>query len=214
MPKVVEECVDSILRDNPDMSESRAWAICQSQHGKYSIKSLKVKADIPEKYSDIDFRPPQTARDNAQMALDAREDTDNPNDCGTRAGWARANQLASGEELSPDIVKRMSQFARHEDNSEMDDEEGRADCGWMMWKAWGGDEGIEWAERTVDRMEEADQSDKLDTATLDTSDLDADVLDEFVDEHSEWKTYTGNKRGRVWSNDSEGLRIYEKSLEN
>jgi len=96
---------------------------------------------------------PEAARENAQMALDAREETDNPNDCGTAAGWKRANQLASGESLSMSTVKRMSQFNRHRQNSEMDDDEGKADCGWMMWKAWGGDEGVDWAQRTVEQEE-------------------------------------------------------------
>jgi hypothetical protein len=88
------------------------------------------------------------------MALDAKEETGNPNDCGTQVGWERANQLVNGEDLSEDTIGRMSNFARHEDNKEQG-EEGRADCGWMMWKAWGGDEGIAWAEDKVDEFDNA-----------------------------------------------------------
>jgi phage portal protein BeeE len=98
---------------------------------------------------------PEAASENAQMALDARDDTDNPNDCGTDTGWARANQLADGEALSRETVGRMAAFDRHRQNSEMDDDEGRADCGWMMWKAWGGDEGVDWA---MDKLDELEQS--------------------------------------------------------
>jgi len=97
---------------------------------------------------------PDAAVENAQMALDAREETGNPNDCGTRVGWERANQLVNGEDLSEDTIERMASFARHEDNKEQG-EEGRADCGWMMWKAWGGDEGIAWAENKSDAIDQA-----------------------------------------------------------
>jgi hypothetical protein len=97
---------------------------------------------------------PEAASENAQMALDAREDTGDPNDCGTDTGWARANQLADREAISKETVNRMAAFRRHQDNAEMSDEEGRADCGWMMWKAWGGEEGVAWAERVVDQLEE------------------------------------------------------------
>jgi len=96
---------------------------------------------------------PEAAQENARMALEAKEETGNPNDCGTQVGWERANQLDNGEDLSEDTIGRMAAFERHEDNKEQG-EEGRADCGWMMWKAWGGDEGIAWANRKMDELEE------------------------------------------------------------
>ena len=106
--------------------------------------------ELAEGYDDY----PEAAKENAQMALDAKEETDNPNDCGTDVGWKRANQLASGESLSRDTIAKMSAFNRHRSNSDMDDDEGRADCGWMMWKAWGGDEGVDWAQKKLDQIEE------------------------------------------------------------
>lgn len=32
MPEIVDRCVEAVLEDNPDMDESRAWAICTAQH--------------------------------------------------------------------------------------------------------------------------------------------------------------------------------------
>jgi len=110
----------------------------------------EMSEELAEGYDDY----PEAAKENAQMALDAREETDNPNDCGTDVGWRRANQLASGESLSRDVIAKMSAFNRHRQNSEMDDDEGKADCGWMMWKAWGGDEGVDWAMDKLDSIEE------------------------------------------------------------
>ena len=103
---------------------------------------------------------PDAARENARMALEAKEETGDPNDCGTRVGWERANQLVNGEDLSEDTIERMASFARHEDNKEQG-EEGRSDCGWMMWKAWGGDEGIEWAQRKSEQFDEARENSAL-----------------------------------------------------
>ena len=103
---------------------------------------------------------PDAAVENARMALEAREDTGNPNDCGTRVGWERANQLVNGEDLSEETIGRMAAFERHEDNKGQG-EDGREDCGWMMWNAWGGDEGIAWAQRKQEAFEEARQNSAL-----------------------------------------------------
>lgn len=117
-------------------------------------------ADIPEKYSDLDFTPPKAAQKNAKKALRWKEEHPNEVDGGTQVGWTRANQLADGGELSPDIVQRMAQFNRHRSNSEIADEyEGEPwkDNGYLAWQLWGGDEGVDWAIRLSDRMEEIDK---------------------------------------------------------
>jgi len=112
-------------------------------------------AELEELYEDY----PQAAVENAQMALDAKEDTGNPRGCGTRVGWIRAQQLADEEPISRDIIARMSSFNRHRQNSEMDEDEGKTDCGWMMWNAWGGDEGVDWAQSKLQSIEEAAMAD-------------------------------------------------------
>ncbi len=123
--------------------------------------------------SEDERTPPQAAQENAQMALDAKEETGNPNDCGTSTGWTRAEQLSEGGAVSEDVISRMSQFARHRDNSEQG-EEGRADCGWMMWKAWGGDEGVEWAQRQMDKLENKNNiQSKVDDPSIQEPDYEA-----------------------------------------
>jgi len=91
---------------------------------------------------------PKAAVENAKRALKFREDTDNKNGCGTPVGWARANQLAKREPISLDTVKRMAQFNRHRQNKDVPYEEG---CGGLMWDAWGGTEGVDWAIRKVEQ---------------------------------------------------------------
>jgi len=135
---------------------------------------------------DIDMGDyPDAAVENAQMALDAREETGNPNDCGTRVGWERANQLVNGEDLSEDTIERMASFARHEDNKEQGDE-GEADCGWMMYKAWGGDEGIAWAERKSDEIDDARENAAGDSHPFDHRCLGEGVTDAQLAHAPEW----------------------------
>jgi len=103
---------------------------------------------------DINTTPSQGAADAAQMALDWKEETGNPNDCGTQTGWTRASQLADRENLTEDTINRMvSFFARHESTQEPD--EPKEDCSRMMWKAWGGDAGRSWAEDTQAQFDTA-----------------------------------------------------------
>jgi hypothetical protein len=139
---------------------------------------------------------PEAAVENAQMALDAREETGNPNDCGTRVGWERANQLVNGEDLSEDTIERMAAFSRHEENKEQSDKEGQADCGWMMWKAWGGDEGIAWAQEKSEEFEDAREGDTGNKnaeieAEIDTSEL--EVSEEELSPYDPTKVNEGDE---------------------
>jgi HK97 family phage prohead protease len=67
----------------------------------------------------------------------------------TSVGRRRATQLASGQDLSADVVNRMiSYFARHEVDKKATGfsagEEGFPSAGRVAWDAWGGDAGQSW----------------------------------------------------------------------
>ena len=77
---------------------------------------------------------------------------------GTQVGWQRAHQLAKGESLSLDVVKRMAQFNRHRKNSKIDPkfkEEPWRDRGYVAWLIWGGDEGVDWAIKKTKNIKES-----------------------------------------------------------
>ena len=98
---------------------------------------------------------PKAASKNAQRALDFREE--NGTDCGTPVGWARANQLAGKETISDETLVRTYSFlsrAKTYDQGKFTDEDGKEICGSIMYAAWGGDEMLRWAERTIETMEE------------------------------------------------------------
>lgn len=98
-----------------------------------------------ESYDDY----PKQASENAKIALRWAEEN-GWGDCGEATGKARANQLANGEPISRDTIARMASFERHRQNSQKALGDG---CGRLMWLAWGGDAGIEWAQRKLEQID-------------------------------------------------------------
>jgi hypothetical protein len=112
------------------------------------VKSKKLK--FAESYTDY----PEAAVNNAKRALKWVEEN-GWGDCGMGPGKARANQLANREPISEDTIARMSAFQRHRQNSDTPYGEG---CGGLMWDAWGGAAGVEWAERKLKSIRKEEMS--------------------------------------------------------
>jgi hypothetical protein len=96
------------------------------------------------------FQPPAGAVAAAKKALKFKDEHGDEVKAMTATGWARANQLAKGEKISLDIVKRMAAFARHEKNSKISPENKSTpwkDNGYVAWLGWGGSAGVNWAKR-------------------------------------------------------------------
>lgn len=98
-----------------------------------------------ESYNDY----PQAAIENAKTALRWAEEN-GWGDCGTPVGKARANQLANGESLSRETIARIAAFERHRQSSDRELGDG---CGRLMWLAWGGDEGVAWAQNKLKQID-------------------------------------------------------------
>lgn len=92
---------------------------------------------------------PEAAVENAKTALRWAEEN-GWGDCGEASGKNRANQIANKEKLTRETIARMSAFQRHRQNSDRPLGDG---CGRLMWLAWGGDEGIAWAERKLKQID-------------------------------------------------------------
>ncbi len=99
---------------------------------------------LAESYNDY----PQAATENAKIALRWVEEN-GWGDCGTPVGKKRANDLSAGRPLSEEIIAKMAAFERHRQNSQKELGDG---CGRLMWLCWGGDEGIEWAQRKLKQI--------------------------------------------------------------
>jgi hypothetical protein len=97
-----------------------------------------------ESYTDY----PKQAIENAKIAIRYAEEN-GWGDCLEATGKARANQLANGEPISEETISRMASFERHRQHSKRELGDG---CGRLAWLAWGGDEGIEWAQRKLKQI--------------------------------------------------------------
>ncbi len=107
------------------------------------IEQLKNLLKL-ESYTDY----PEAAKENAKIALRYAEEN-GWGDCLEATGKMRANQLANGEAISEETISRMASFERHRQHSKRELGDG---CGRLAWLAWGGDEGIEWAQRKLEQI--------------------------------------------------------------
>jgi len=127
-----------------------------SEREDFSAEDMEVLAEIErlidlyeeyelESYNDY----PKAARNNAKRALAWKKE--NGSSCGTSVGWTRASQLASGAKISRSTIARMASFKRHQQHKDVPYSEG---CGGLMWDAWGGSAGVNWA---ISKLEKIDK---------------------------------------------------------
>jgi hypothetical protein len=139
----IPRCISYVVGEGKD--QEQATAIC------YSIWDERfAKQNFQDTYNDY----PKQASENAKIALRWAEEN-GWGDCGTSVGKARANQLANGENISRDTIARMAGFERHRQNSDKELGDG---CGRLMWLAWGGDAGVEWASRKLQQIDKEKMS--------------------------------------------------------
>jgi len=95
---------------------------------------------VEESYSDYG----SGVKGNAKRALEWANEN-GWGSCGTPVGKQRANQLAKGEPISLDTIKRMYSFlSRHEGDLVSSTAYGDG-CGKLMYDAWGGKAGLGWS---------------------------------------------------------------------
>lgn len=136
----VSRCIGVLVGDE-GYETDQAAAICYNTY-----REKQSAQEFAATYTDY----PEAAVENAKRAL-AWAEENGWGDCGMGPGKARANQLANREPISEDTIARMSAFQRHKQNSDTPYGEG---CGKLMWDAWGGDAGVEWAERKLKSIRE------------------------------------------------------------
>jgi len=147
------------------------------------------------------YVPPASVRSAARKALKFREDG-KASGAGTAVGWTRANQLANGEKLSLETVKRMySYFSRHEVDKKGKDwgNQSNPSKGYVMWLAWGGDAGFSWSRKIVKQNEDkslfADFGKDYTKAQRLTEVFKADSV--RVGQMVSWNSSGGTARGKV-----------------
>ena len=122
----------------------------------FTVNGYQMRIESVEKAEDS-FSPPKSVRDAAQRAIEWI-DKGFAGDGFTSVGRTRAGQLARGESVSIQTLKRMKSFlSRHKVDGQAlgfnRGEKGFPSAGRVSWDAWGGDAGFAWAESMVDRYE-------------------------------------------------------------
>lgn len=112
------------------------------------IRKKKKKRSNYESYTDY----PDSVKNNAKAVLKYVEEN-GWGSCGTDVGKQRANQLANGEPISEDTIRRMySYLSRHEvdlqSSKSYDD-----GCGKLMYDSWGGKSALSWAESKINSID-------------------------------------------------------------
>ena len=138
------ESVNIINKEEHDKYTKKGWV--HSKPKKYEEQEL-------ESYTDY----PQGATNNAKKALKWVEEN-GWGSCGEATGKNRANQLANREPISKDTIARMASFKRHQQHKDVPYSEG---CGGLMWDAWGGSAGVNWASRKLKELNELSELKKL-----------------------------------------------------
>jgi len=126
----------------------------------YEAIGLKDNGDpncVPIKMTEDDFAEsisdyPEGVKNAAKKAVDYAE-KNGWGSCGTQVGKTRASQLAKGEPISVDTIKRMySYLSRHKTDltSSKSYEDG---CGKLMYDSWGGEPALTWSERKLRELE-------------------------------------------------------------
>ena len=118
-----------------------------------TIPKSITKPSMFESYSDY----PDSVKNNAKAVLKYAEEN-GWGSCGTVVGKQRANQLAKGEPISEDTIRRMySYLSRHE--VDLDSSKGYGDgCGKLMYDAWGGKSALSWSEAKIKTIEKEKMS--------------------------------------------------------
>tara|TARA_Y100001951_G_C11193601_1_gene212952 strand:+ start:148 stop:585 length:438 start_codon:yes stop_codon:yes gene_type:complete len=139
-PQKNEKQKDFMMRCVPELSKyhkkDQAIAMCYDAYKKVELKS----------YNDY----PQGAVNNAKRVLKWVE-KNGWGSCGEATGKRRANMIASKSKLTRETIARMASFKRHQQHKDVPYSEG---CGGLMWDAWGGSAGINWA---INKLKEIDK---------------------------------------------------------
>lgn len=173
--------VESWIVEDPDMDKSNlygmkmpkgTWMVSMKVNNEQvwqdfvktgAVKGFSIEGFFADKVSmsEIEMESyadyPDGVKSNARKVLDYVE-KNGWGSCGTDVGKQRANQLAKGEAISLETIKRMySYLSRHE--GDLDSSTSYSDgCGKLMYDAWGGKAALGWSRNKLRELGEIDEN--------------------------------------------------------
>jgi len=112
---------------------------------KKDLRTKKGKRTELETYSDY----PTSVRNNAKRGIELNKKVNNK--CATQVGKVRAQQLAKGEAISVETIKRMYSYLSRAE--EYYDEGDTTSCGYISYLLWGGKSAKRWAESKLKSLD-------------------------------------------------------------
>ena len=139
---MLDKDIEDLTEDEATMFLSMIKALVKKD-SRYKVgKRIEM-----ESYSDY----PDGVKNNAKRALEYAN-KNGWGSCGTPVGKQRANQLAKGEPISVDTIKRMYSFlSRHEGDLQTSTAYGDG-CGKLMYDAWGGKAALGWSRNKLRQL--------------------------------------------------------------
>jgi len=132
---IMSKNVEDLSEEEAEILLSEIKAIIQKDNRFKTKKRITM-----ESYSDY----PEGVRNNAKRAVEWAQ-KNGWGSCGTPVGKVRASQLANGEPISIDTIKRMySYLSRHEGDLDVSTSFGDG-CGYLMYQSWGGKAALGWS---------------------------------------------------------------------
>jgi hypothetical protein len=133
--EILEKDIDELSEVEAEIALSKIKALIKKD--KRFGKGQRIEMESHSDYGSA-------VRSNAKRAL-AYAEKNGWGSCGTPVGKQRANQLAKGEPISVDTIKRMYSFlSRHEGDLQSSTAYGDG-CGKLMYDSWGGKSGLRWS---------------------------------------------------------------------
>jgi len=122
--------------------QSQRMAVCAHLYANEQRQRFESYADYGE-----------GVRNNAKRGIELNER--NGNKCATQTGKVRAQQLASGEAISLETVKRMHSYLSRAETY-YDNADSSSDCGYISYLLWGGKAALGWSRNKLRELGELD----------------------------------------------------------
>jgi hypothetical protein len=169
--------VESWIIDNPEMDKSKAygfdlpkgtWMISMKiedekvwkevKEGKYKGFSIegyfadKLEMAIANKEVELESYADygDAIKNNAKRGIELNEA--NGNKCATQTGKVRAQQLANGEAISVETIKRMYSYLSRAETY-YDNADSQNDCGYISYLLWGGKSALSWSRNKLKELD-------------------------------------------------------------
>jgi len=142
---------DEVWNDYVKTGKVKGWSIEGYFADKVKMQKTLVEEleeALAESYADY----PEGVKNNAKRGIELNEK--NGNKCATQVGKVRAQQLAKGEAVSLETIKRMYSYLSRAEGDY--DENDTSACGTISYLLWGGKSALGWSRNKLRELGELD----------------------------------------------------------